>query len=210
MNNIESSTGRNITVLRGRKGSRDRAIIAGTIAQQAYAKLFAAVDLNDRDSADYLTAFRSHQYYLRVMAWVLDRVIHTIFVVVYFVVIAPGSSVPMLGGPAQQSVPYRKDLPLKKTKKTIVHTRTAAGRRSLSIESHRRNHNINHNPRASWRPFQAGLCRVYRIPAQTPCTKHAELLDACFVHTINARCFTGARISKITPRCVTNQCHAMA
>ena len=57
---------------------------------------------------------------------------------------------------------------------------------------------MNHNPRASWRPFQAGLCRVYRIPARTPCTMLAELLDACIVHAINARCFSVARNSKIT------------
>jgi hypothetical protein len=42
--------------------------------------------LNDWDSADYLTTIHTNQYYLRIFCWVLDRVIHAAYVVVYFLI----------------------------------------------------------------------------------------------------------------------------
>ena len=72
----------NIIVHRGRKGSRERETIAGTITQQDYAAMFNSVDRNDRDSADYSTTVRTHRFYIHFFGWLIDRVIHTIFVVV--------------------------------------------------------------------------------------------------------------------------------
>ena len=45
-------------------------------------KHFNAVDRNDRDSSDYSTSLRTNRYYLRIFFWALDRVIHTVYVVV--------------------------------------------------------------------------------------------------------------------------------
>ena len=40
------------------------------------------MDRNDRDSADYSNTIKTVRYYLRIFCWVLDRVVHTVFVVV--------------------------------------------------------------------------------------------------------------------------------
>lgn len=52
------------------------------MAQADYVKFFNAVDRNDRDSADYSTSIRTVRYYLRIMCFSLDRVIHCLFVTV--------------------------------------------------------------------------------------------------------------------------------
>ena len=49
-------------------------------------KYFNAIDRNDRDSADYSTSIRPHRYCIRIMCWVLDRVVHTCFAVVNYCV----------------------------------------------------------------------------------------------------------------------------
>ncbi len=40
----------------------------------------------NRDSADYSTTIRTNRYYLRIFCWVLDRVIHAVYVVVCFLI----------------------------------------------------------------------------------------------------------------------------
>jgi hypothetical protein len=49
------------------------------LSQNDYAQNFNAVDLNDRDSADYSTTIRSNRYYLRIYKWLFDRVPHTLY-----------------------------------------------------------------------------------------------------------------------------------
>lgn len=67
-----------------RKGADTRDTVPAPIAQTDYAAHMGAVDQNDRDSADYSTTIHSVRYYLRIFCWVLDRVVHTCFVVVCF------------------------------------------------------------------------------------------------------------------------------
>ena len=71
-----------IFVQRGSKGTRERLRIAGTIAQSDYVKFFNAVDRNDWDSADYSLTVRTHRFYLRVLFWVIGRVIHICYMTV--------------------------------------------------------------------------------------------------------------------------------
>jgi hypothetical protein len=52
------------------------------MSQKHYREHFNAVDINDRDSADYSTSIRTIRYYIRMLCWSLDRVIHTCYVVV--------------------------------------------------------------------------------------------------------------------------------
>jgi hypothetical protein len=47
-------------------------------------RYFNAVDRNDRDSADYSTSVRTSRYYLRIFFWVLDRVVHSMYVIVCY------------------------------------------------------------------------------------------------------------------------------
>jgi hypothetical protein len=47
-----------------------------------YAKNYNAVDRNDHDSADYSTTICTLHYYLHIICWALDRVVHTCYVVV--------------------------------------------------------------------------------------------------------------------------------
>ena len=90
-----TSHGKNITVRRGRKGSREKEVLAGTIAQREYAKWYAAVDRSDRDSADYSTTIQTHRFYLRINCWVLDRVVHLCYVAVCFGLLIPGPVIAM-------------------------------------------------------------------------------------------------------------------
>ena len=68
------------------KGKVGRDIIDGPQAQADYVTYFNAVDKNERDSADYSTTIRTLCYYLRIFCWVLDQVIHTIYVNVCYLV----------------------------------------------------------------------------------------------------------------------------
>ena len=95
-NRVGSSRGRGIFVCRGRKGTRAKEKLAGTLAQSDYAECYAATDRSDRDSADYSTMIQTHRFYLRINCWVLDRVVHMCYVVVCFEVMAPESSILML------------------------------------------------------------------------------------------------------------------
>ena len=71
---------------RGEKGNNTRSLIAGTIAQQDYAKMFNVVDRNDRDSADFSTSITTNRFYLMIFCWLLDRVVHTEFLVIIYLV----------------------------------------------------------------------------------------------------------------------------
>ena len=66
------------------KGKKAQIEIPGPRAPAQYVTYMNAVDRNDRDSADYSTSIRTNRYYIRIFCWVLDRVIHTLYVVVCF------------------------------------------------------------------------------------------------------------------------------
>jgi hypothetical protein len=57
-------------------------VIRAPLSQKHYREHFNAVDINDRDSADYSTSIRTNRYYIRMLCWSLDRVIHACYVVV--------------------------------------------------------------------------------------------------------------------------------
>lgn len=56
-------------VHRRERGSNVSRLINAPRTQQDYMKYFNAVDLNDWDSADYLTSIRTNRYYLRIFCW---------------------------------------------------------------------------------------------------------------------------------------------
>jgi hypothetical protein len=64
------------------RGQQNRNVIRAPLSQKHYREHFNAVDINDRDSADYSTSIRTIRYYIRMLCWSLDRVIHTCYVVV--------------------------------------------------------------------------------------------------------------------------------
>jgi hypothetical protein len=64
------------------RGIRGRQVIRAPLAQKHYREYFNAVDMNDRDSADYSTSIRTIRYYIRLLCWSLDRVIHTLYVII--------------------------------------------------------------------------------------------------------------------------------
>ena len=73
-----------MSVKRHVKGQKEREEIAGLRAQRDYVFFMNAVDRSDRDSADWSTTIHTNHYYLRILCWVLDRVVHTIYVVVVY------------------------------------------------------------------------------------------------------------------------------
>ncbi len=79
-NNIGASS--NLTVKRHVRGKKQRCTLQAPAAQKDYALHFNAVDRNDRDSSDYTTSIRTNRWYLRLFFWVLDRVVHVLFVIV--------------------------------------------------------------------------------------------------------------------------------
>ena len=79
---IGASTGH--FVQRSGRGQQGRSTFAAPRSQQDYAKHFNAVDRNDRDSADYTTSLRTNRWYLRVFFWLLDRVVHQLYVTVIY------------------------------------------------------------------------------------------------------------------------------
>jgi hypothetical protein len=64
------------------RGQQNRNVIPAPFSQKHYREFFNAVDINDRDSADYSTSICTNRYYLRMLCWSLDRVVHTCYVVV--------------------------------------------------------------------------------------------------------------------------------
>jgi hypothetical protein len=77
-NKVGASHG--LTVKRHTKRRAQRETLAAPRAQRDYVNYFNAVDRNDRDSADYSTTIKTCRYYIRIFCWILDRVVHTIFV----------------------------------------------------------------------------------------------------------------------------------
>ena len=84
MHNSEVGYSDGLSVKRHVKGKKGRVEIDGSKAKAEYVKYFNAVNRNDRDSADYSTSIHTHRYYIRIMRWVLDRVVHTCFAVVIY------------------------------------------------------------------------------------------------------------------------------
>jgi hypothetical protein len=72
------------TVHRRERGKNTSTEIEAPRAQQDYVKYFNAVDRNNCDSADYSTSIRTNRYYLRIFGWILDRVLHVMYVVVSY------------------------------------------------------------------------------------------------------------------------------
>ena len=70
------------SVRRNTKGADERIEISAPKVQKEYATYYNAVDRNDRDSADYTTSMRTNRWYLRIVFWLLDRVIHCTYVIV--------------------------------------------------------------------------------------------------------------------------------
>ena len=64
------------------RGQRNRNVIRAPHCQGTYVNWFNAVDRNDRDSADYSTTIRTNRYYIRILCWALDRVVHACYVIV--------------------------------------------------------------------------------------------------------------------------------
>ncbi len=71
-------------VRRSVKGKKRRIILNAPQSQKDYAANFNAVDRNDRDSADYTTSISTHRWYLHLFCWVLDCVVHVVYVVVCY------------------------------------------------------------------------------------------------------------------------------
>eukprot|EP00956_Cyclotella_meneghiniana_P016026 scaffold25077_cov48-Cyclotella_meneghiniana.AAC.2 len=71
-------------VQRSGRGQQGRATFAAPNAQRDYARHFNVVDRNDRDSADYTTSLRTNRWYLRVFFWLLDRVVHQLYVIIIY------------------------------------------------------------------------------------------------------------------------------
>lgn len=84
LHNTEVGRSDGFSVMRHVKGQKRRQKMNGPRAQAEYIKFFNAVDKNDRDSADYSTTIRTNRYYLRILCWMYDRVVHTIYVVITF------------------------------------------------------------------------------------------------------------------------------
>ena len=99
---VGSSRGKH-TVRRDKKGKHGRDILPAPLFQLDYALNFAAVDRNDRDSADYATSLRTNRWYLRVMFWLFDLVIHTCYVILLCVKAKNGE------GPKEWQVYLKKD-----------------------------------------------------------------------------------------------------
>ena len=73
-----------LSVKRHGKGQIEREEIAGPRAQKYDVTFFNEVDRNDQDSADWSTTIRTNHYYLQLLCWVLDRVVHSLFEVVVY------------------------------------------------------------------------------------------------------------------------------
>ena len=73
-----------LTVKRHSNNKKKRYNIAGPCAQRDYVKYLNDFDKNNQDSSFYLTTIRKIHYYLRIFYWELDRVVHTLFVVVCY------------------------------------------------------------------------------------------------------------------------------
>ena len=69
-----------------KKGKDGHDTIGRPYAQVDYVAHFNGVDKNDRDSADYSTRICTIWYHIQIFCWVLDRVVHTMYVLVCYLV----------------------------------------------------------------------------------------------------------------------------
>ncbi len=72
----------NQTVGRHVKGKKRKIDIDAPTSQIDYVDNYNAVDRQDRDSSDYTTSIKTIRYYIRIFCWMLDRVIHALYVIV--------------------------------------------------------------------------------------------------------------------------------
>lgn len=70
-----------VKVKRHVKGKKGRIELQGTESQKDYSQYFNAVDRNDRDSAENSTSIRTSRWYLRLFFWLLDRCVHSVYLV---------------------------------------------------------------------------------------------------------------------------------
>ena len=61
-----------------------REVIDGPRAQRDYVTFLNAVDRSDRDSSDWSTTIRTDRYFIGILCWMLDQVVHTLFVVIVY------------------------------------------------------------------------------------------------------------------------------
>ena len=64
------------------KGNRRRVDLSAPSIQKEYAKHFNAVDRNDSDSAHHTCSIRTNRWYLRILFWLLDRVVFSCYILV--------------------------------------------------------------------------------------------------------------------------------
>jgi len=64
------------------KGKKGRVTLESTNAQKEYSKYFNAVDRNDQDSSNYSVSLRTARWYLHLLFWLADRVMHRTYTVV--------------------------------------------------------------------------------------------------------------------------------
>ena len=82
LNQVGFSNG--LSVKRNVKGQSTREVSEGPRAQRDCITFFNAVDRSDRDSADWTTIIRTNRYYIRILCWVSDRVVHTLYIVIVY------------------------------------------------------------------------------------------------------------------------------
>ena len=70
------------------KGGQGQVEIDVQQCQIDYVDHFNAVGCNERDGSDFSTTIKMIRYYLRIFCWVLDRVVHTLCVIVVFLVVS--------------------------------------------------------------------------------------------------------------------------
>ena len=63
------------------RGSSTTAVFDAPPVQKSYSTKFNGVDLSDKDSAKYSTSLRTNRWYLCVFFWLLDRAVHSCFII---------------------------------------------------------------------------------------------------------------------------------
>ncbi len=66
------------------EGKKKRIVLKAPASQKDYVTYFSAVDRNDQDSSDYSTSIRTNHWYLRLVFWALDCVLHVVCVIAIF------------------------------------------------------------------------------------------------------------------------------
>jgi hypothetical protein len=86
LHTTDIATSQNYTVRRSERGHSGQSILRAprSQAQGSYALHFYAVDRNNCDAADCTVLIRTNCWYMRVFFWILDQVVHMLFVVVVY------------------------------------------------------------------------------------------------------------------------------